>query len=441
MRRMLCMLMCLLFLPLAALAASVRVIQIWDDAEDYNGLRPLTVPVMAISDEEQLIITDSDIHEMDGTTFSFSQGELPASYVLSSYTYTEDDLITAVFINRHNVEIPAVSVQNSMQTIDPFACLTITKESERASESDIFYFRVSLPDTYSYITSRGGTGQTDELVPLHAGESAEIGGIPIGTDYTVEELTDPRFYSSCDNPSGTIAAGGTEVTFTNTLITTSFSVRKVWEGTDIGPITLRLFADGQEIEAEIERDGDVYSVYDLPKYDETGHEIVYSAKEVYMSGYMTMYINKGKYADRKKAVYNNGTIINREVVTFFVTKEWIGEPNPPEIRFQLYQNGKPIEWRQPEKTASGVYIWENLPKMKNGEEAIYSVKEIPLDGYLTKYSNPHSSVDDMALQGGKIINYKIPKTGDVENLNLWTMLAGISFVLLLLGVFYRRRCK
>ena len=79
--------------------------------------------------------------------------------------------------------------------------------------------------------------------------------------------------------------------------------------------------------------------------------------------------------------------------------------------------------------------------MKNGEEATYSAKEIPLEGYLTRYSNPHSSVDDMALQGGTITNYKIPKTGDTDNPILWMILGGITFVLLLIGVYNRRRCK
>lgn len=157
-----------------------------------------------------------------------------------------------------------------------------------------------------------------------------------------------------------------------------------------------------------------------------------------------MYVNKGKYANRSKAVYSGGTVINREYVNFFIHKEWIGVPQDqrPEIRFQLYQNGVPIEWQQPEKLSNGTYIWRNLPKMKNGEEAVYGAKEMALPGFETKYSNPHSDVNDMALNGGTVTNYKVPKTGDPVNVPLLWLLVLISFAgLLAVGTYRRRKGK
>ena len=436
------MLVCLLLLPLSALAASVRAVQIWDDGNDFNHLRPASVPVTITSDTDSLVVTDDQIHELPSSTFSFLQAELPATYTTTSYVYEENGLLTAVFINRHPVEQPPRFIQNKLQVNDSRARLTITKIAEQAEAEDQFYFLIDLPETYDYVTSRGASGRTDGPVALHAGEYAVIEEIPVGTAYKVEEIPYPRYLSTSTGAEGFIGADGSEVVFTNYLIDTNFTVYKQWEGTDNGPITLHLYADEEEVDVQPERTGNIYTFHHLPKYAADGHEILYSAKEEYMDGYMTMYVNKGKYADRSKAVYSGGTVINREYVNFFIHKEWIGVPQDqrPEIRFQLYQNGVPIEWRQPEKLSNGTYIWRNLPKMKNGEEAVYSAKEMALPGFETKYSNPHSGVNDMALNGGTVTNYKVPKTGDPVNVPLLWLLVLISFAgLLAVGTFLFRR--
>jgi hypothetical protein len=63
-----------------------------------------------------------------------------------------------------------------------------------------------------------------------------------------------------------------------------------------------------------------------------------------------------------------------------------------------------------------------------------------LPGFETKYSNPHSGVNDMALNGGTVTNYKVPKTGDPVNVPLLWLLVLISFAgLLAVGTFLFRR--
>ena len=88
-KRMLCMLVCLLLLPLSALAVSVRAVQIWDDGNDFNHLRPASMPVTITSDTDSLVVTDDQIHELPGSTFSFLQAELPATYTTTSSSKTE----------------------------------------------------------------------------------------------------------------------------------------------------------------------------------------------------------------------------------------------------------------------------------------------------------------------------------------------------------------
>ncbi|MGI6687281.1 MAG: Ig-like domain-containing protein [Christensenellales bacterium] len=72
------------------------------------------------------------------------------------------------------------------------------------------------------------------------------------------------------------------------------------------------------------------------------------------------------------------------------------------------------------------------------------VVEKPVSGYKTRYENVgvYAGITDRCCDGGAIINYKIPKTGDEANLALWAGLAllgvaGISAVL----VTGRRRKK
>ena len=105
---MLCMLICFLLLPLSAFAVSVRIVQIWDDGNDINHLRPASVPVTVSSDEESLLVADDQIHELSGSNFSFLQAELPASYTSTSIIKEKNNLLTAVFINRHPVEMTPV---------------------------------------------------------------------------------------------------------------------------------------------------------------------------------------------------------------------------------------------------------------------------------------------------------------------------------------------
>ena len=412
----------------------VTVYQIWNDAGNLDGIRPVYVPVLVDIGESSFLITSSEPVRIPEGNAVFTQFQLPDGYTVKGpYINKTVSGLSVVFLNSH---VPATirAIQNTLEEGN----LIIEKIAEDAKNDEIFWFDVSFisdPERdYIFTTTRGARGFVSDGIPLHAGEVATIQAIPVGTEYKAVERENWRFLSSGTNSTGKVVRGDNVVTFTNELITTNFVVYKQWEGTKKDTISLHLFADGEATDFMPEKSGGTYTFFDLPKYDMDGHEILYTAKEDYMNGYMTMYVNKGKYADRSKAVYNGGTIINREVTTFFIHKEWIGAANPPEIRFQLYQNGKLIEWRQPKNVGGGIYIWENLPRMKDGEEALYSAKELPVQGYLTRYENKHSDVVDRALNGGKVINYRLPVTGDKENLDFWWVLGATSSMILIAGI-------
>ncbi|MBQ8136943.1 MAG: LPXTG cell wall anchor domain-containing protein, partial [Clostridia bacterium] len=73
--------------------------------------------------------------------------------------------------------------------------------------------------------------------------------------------------------------------------------------------------------------------------------------------------------------------------------------------------------------------------------AYYIVENVPV-GYKVRYENvgAHAGETDRCYNGGTIVNYKVPKTGDDANLTLWTacLLGGMA---ILGGMIYARRRK
>lgn len=72
--------------------------------------------------------------------------------------------------------------------------------------------------------------------------------------------------------------------------------------------------------------------------------------------------------------------------------------------------------------------------------------EDPVPGYVTQYENVgvYAKVTDRLYNGGKILNVKIPQTGDKENLWIGISLGALSLlgmVFLLRGSRKRRREK
>ena len=64
------------------------------------------------------------------------------------------------------------------------------------------------------------------------------------------------------------------------------------------------------------------------------------------------------------------------------------------------------------------------------------MQEVPIEGYVTTYSNTeksgHADVTDRCYNGGTIINRKLPKTGDGNEPAEWAAIGGASLLLLVL---------
>nr|MBR4280555.1 Cna B-type domain-containing protein [Clostridia bacterium] len=336
------------------------------------------------------------------------------------------------------------------------ATLSISKAVKGPGPDKAFDLKVTfigvdgeeLEGTYNYSGDVNGTITSGGVIALKDGQSVTIVGLPEGATYTVEENAGPAYTVTVNGKpvskaEGTLVGHG-KLEFINTVEVTTFSVTKIWEGPDQGEIRLTLYADGKQMtpQPEVTREGDRYTYYELPKYNEEGEEIVYSAKEQGIEGYIRIYKNVEPYADVTKYVHDGGTIINREEkkASFKIHKLWSGlEENEeiPEITLILYCNGEVVDVPTPKPDSKGWYEYYNLPANVNGVPAVYTVVEEAIPGFTVTYKAANSEIVEEGVNGGEIINTKVPQTGDNASLGLWLALMGASAALL--TMLQRRR--
>ena len=337
-----------------------------------------------------------------------------------------------------------------------YAPLTIRKEITGPETEETFPFTIRLynadgtesTEAFAYTGAKEGILHSGDVILLGQDESITIPYLLPGMSYAVEEEAGIRYTGTVNGQpaeqfAGTCTEGGDLVTFTNVLKTTAIAVVKEWQGGIGGDIQLTLYANGIKVEPQpaYHQDGQTYSYINLPMYDSLGQLITYSVKEKYMDGYLTIYQNAAPHASETDCVYNGGTIINREVITFRIRKVWSGlgdEPAPP-IKLTLYCNGVVYDRDQPTPDEDGWYVYRNLPKYVNGERAQYTIKETAMSGYETYYYAIDGSRAEIGYNGGKINNVKLPDTGDRSHPEWWIALAALAVCALGVLVIRSRR--
>ncbi len=381
-----------------------------------------------------------------------SQGDLVVDsreYTLSLSIADSQDgtlAITPEFL-QGTTAVEAITFDNTLYTT-----LTIAKSVEGPETEETFPFTIQLYEkdgtetqrTFTYSGSQSGTLASGDVIRLGHGEQIVIAQLPIGMGYKVTEEPGVRYTAKVNDVEGQLAEGecaegSNTLTFTNVLKTTSISVTKEWQGAVAGAIELTLYVNGAKADPQpvYHQDGQTYSYINLPLYDMQNQRYVYSVKEKYMDGYVTIYKNVAPYQSETESVYDGGTIINREVVSFRIRKIWegVGNAETPDIELVLLCNGKQYRKATPEPDAKGNYVYNNLPKYMNGELAVYTVMEKPMKGFETFYVGPDGQLTNVGVEGGQIHNIKIPDTSDHGKPGWWALLsllavAGLGLLLL-----------
>ena len=240
--------------------------------------------------------------------------------------------------------------------------------------------------------------------------------------YTVTEEPISNYDSAI---TGDVATGFT-VTNTNTE-KVAVDVTKNWVGPATDSVTIKLLADGVEVESAVltATDNWMHTFSNLPKYAADGHEIVYTVDEYDVPSYV-----KAIEGTSTTGFTVTNTITGK--VDIPVTKVWVG-PATDSVTVNLYADGVKVDTVQLTAANQWKHTFANLDKYENGREIVYTVDEVLISGYKTKITGD-------AQTGFTITNSKeTPKTADHVNPMAYASILAISLMAAIITMIEKKK--
>jgi pilin isopeptide linkage protein len=382
----------------------------WDDANDQDGKRPDSITIRLYADGQGL--ADKAVTEDDGWAWTFEDLPKYKDGTEIVYTITEDT------VPGYTAQVDGFDVTNSYTPGK--TGVSVTKNWDDHQNED----GIRPNDiTVKLLADGADTGKTLTLSEDNrwSGSFTDLDEYKDGQKivYTIEEDAVNGYQSVITGDAST----GFVITNTHTPETISISGSKTWDdandqdGKRPDSITIRLYADGQELEDKAltvtEDDGWAWTFEGLPKY-ENGTEIVYTITEDAVAEY-TSEVNgfdvTNRYTPSKTGVS--------------VTKNWDDDDDrddlrPKDITVKLLADG--------EDTGKTLILSEDnrwsgsftdLDEYKDEHKIAYTIEEVAVDDYQTVITGD-------AVKGFVITNShtpkaisKTPRTGDDSNLGLW----------------------
>ena len=240
--------------------------------------------------------------------------------------------------------------------------------------------------------------------------------------YTVTEEPIANYDSAI---TGDVATGFT-VTNTNTE-KVAVDVTKNWVGPATDSVTIKLLADGAEVESAVITAAEnwMHTFSNLPKYAADGHEIVYTVDEYDVPSYV-----KAIEGTSSTGFTVTNTITGK--VDIPVTKVWVG-PATDSVTVNLYADGVKVDTVQLTATNQWKHTFANLDKYENGREIVYTVDEVLISGYKTKITGDVQT-------GFTITNSKeTPKTADHVNPMAYASIFVISLMAAIMTMIEKKK--
>ena len=240
--------------------------------------------------------------------------------------------------------------------------------------------------------------------------------------YTVTEEPIANYDSAI---TGDVATGFT-VTNTNTE-KVAVDVTKNWVGPATDSVTIKLLADGAEVESAVITAAEnwMHTFSNLPKYAADGHEIVYTVDEYDVPSYV-----KAIEGTSSTGFTVTNTITGK--VDIPVTKVWVG-PATDSVTVNLYADGVKVDTVQLTAANQWKHTFANLDKYENGREIVYTVDEVLISGYKTKITGD-------AQRGFTITNSKeTPKTADHVNPMAYASILAISLMAAIMTMIEKKK--
>ncbi len=177
---------------------------------------------------QEINAPDQTNYQLTGTSYTVdgTGATANASTSLVAFTVTNEHTTAVVCTNTYAIKTGSLTVAKNVVGTDTSEAFTIVVTLGNGSGE-----KVTVTEGTAAYTENGVYTFT-----LSNGGSADITGIPYATSYTVkEQYTEPFGYVvAYNNEKGTIGAGTTTATVTNTYVTSGFVVKKVDKDTKAG---------------------------------------------------------------------------------------------------------------------------------------------------------------------------------------------------------------
>lgn len=339
------------------------------------------------------IDSDAIAHEQDGKLVSASiEGiEMPAAKEITVQTYESRYHDLGLYASQINIPVEKVWDDNNNQ------------DGKRPNSVTVTLYADGRPTDQSLTLSETNDwkGTFENLDEFKDGEKI---------NYTVKEASVSGYTANITDS----ASGGFTITNSHTPETITISGSKTWndnnnqDGKRPSSITIRLYANGvEQKDKEVTADDDwKWSFAGLPKY-ENGLEINYTITE--------------DTVDEYTPAYNGFNVTNTytpEQTSVTVKKAWDDKNDqdgirPESITVKLLANG---EDTKKELVLSDGNSWTGtfteLDKYQNGQEVVYTIEEVEVNGYRTVVTGDASTVFT-------VTNSHTPATTEVSGSKTW----------------------
>ena len=362
---------------------SIPVTKTWEDNGNQDGVRPSAIHVT-------LMGSDGNVYEANLTAagkWKYEFKDLPRYWmegVAIDYTLSEEA------VNGYTYKIEGDANTGFTVTNEHISAVTnvvVNKYWEDAANQDgmrpdSVSVTLSGSDGKTYkatLTKDGGFSETFENLPVFFNNGTKIA-------YTVtEDAVAGYIGKTATDDTGYVLS----ITNTHTPETISKTITKTWDDNDnqdgIRPTNVKVElygTDGTLRTQYLTKDNNwSYSFENLPKYQNEGTIILYTAKEEAIEGYTQKSVTTA-------TGFNFTNTHEPQTVTYGATKVWLDDDNRDGVRpnsVTLTLNGSDGSKYTKQMTAASNWsdvTFERIPMFNNGKYITYTLSENDVPSYV-----------------------------------------------------------
>ena len=383
----------------------------WNDADNQDGIRPDSIVVKLKGSDGSVRCMTVTAEDNWAYTFKLLPKYKCGKEIVYTVSENEVEGYTSEvkgndIINTHVPEQISISVEKVWNDAD--------NQDGKRPEDITAVLCIGENETDRTVVLSEGNGWKAEFTGLDKYKAGEE------IDYTVKETgLSAETAEAYDSVVTGDRTNGFVITNTHEPELTEVSGTKTWDDADNqdgkrpDEITVRLLANGQEIDSKTVTAADEwkYTFSDLPVYKEgaVGEKVVYTITEDLVDGYIP---------DDNPEDFDITNTHEPEKTAVTVNKVWDDADDqdgirPEEITVKLYANGEETDKELKLTEENGwTGMFDELDKYKAGQEIAYTVTEEAIEGYET-------AIEANEAGGFTVTNSHTPETIAVTGTKTW----------------------